>query len=164
LRNLYLRWIAILIVGIVIILFARQRYLDEVAVITPEQLKMEASSASLRVQGRIEPGTLKVDAETHQAHFDLSWKENRLPVSYSGEDLDTLREFKVIVLIGSWDPATQRFESKKLALTPNYGFITAAYLAGLFPLALFLFYMERRVVLLYDVIKREKIYQPEETL
>ncbi len=163
-KNLYLRWIGILFLGIVMILAARQRYLAEVAAITPDQLEQSASSASIRFLGRIEPGSLKIDPEKHQASFDLSWNEKHLPVSYTGDDLDSLREFKIIVLVGSWNPATQHFESRKLALTPNYGFITAAYLAGLIPLALFLFYMERRVVLLYDIIKQEKIYQPEETL
>lgn len=147
-----------------IILFARQRYLAEIAAITPDQLDLNTSSASIRIQGRIEPGSLKIDPEKHRADFNLSWNEKNLPVSYTGDDLDNLREFKIIVLVGSWDPVVQHFESKRLALTPNYGFIMAAYLAGLVPLALFLFYMERRVVLLYDVIKKEKIYQSEDPL
>jgi cytochrome c-type biogenesis protein CcmE len=163
-KRFYLRWSGILALGIILVLAAVQRYRTEVSVISPDQLRTESSSIPVRIQGRIEPGSLKIDPDGHQALFDLSGQKKRMPIHYSGDDIDNLREFKIIVLIGSWEPAIGRFESKKMALTPNYGFIASAYLIGLIPLAFFIFNMERKVVLLYDTIKQEKIYQSEETL
>ncbi|MFI5303496.1 MAG: cytochrome c maturation protein CcmE [Nitrospiria bacterium] len=163
-KKFYLRWGGILILGILITLFAGERYFAEVAVITPDQLGMENHSASLRLQGRIVPGSLKIDSALKEAVFDLSGVQKKIPVVLKGDDIENLREFKVVVLSGSWNPASGRFDSKKMTLTPNYGFITAAYLIGLIPLAFFLFNMERKVFLLYDTIKQEKLYQPEETL
>jgi hypothetical protein len=40
--------------------------------------------------------------------------------------------------------------------------VAGAYLAGLIPLSLFLFGMERRVEMLYNRIKTSKLYEPEE--
>ncbi len=158
----YLRWGGILAAGLILGLLGGQRYDREVSAIFPDQVLNHADQF-VRVQGKIESGTLRVEPVLHKATFELAGKTERLPVQYTGDELDTLRELKVVVLFGKWNPSSRLFESKKLALTPNYGFITAAYLVGLIPLAFFLFMMERKVTLLYDLIKREKIYQPEDS-
>jgi hypothetical protein len=53
-------------------------------------------------------------------------------------------------------------EAEEIALLPNYWFVAGAYLAGIIPIGLFLFSMERRVELLYNRIKSTKLYEPEE--
>jgi hypothetical protein len=107
------------------------------------------------------------------AEFELAGPEADLLVHYDGPADDNLRELKTLVVVGHLNltgPAgsaksdgldRQRFEAHELDLLPNYGFITAAYLLALVPLALFLFGMERRVALLYTVIKGTTVYQPE---
>ena len=160
-RSFYFRWAGIFVIGALLSLAAWQRYVNEVAVTTPDRLSQSPTPSSVRVQGRIEPGTLKLDAEKSLARFDLGWNNERLPAVYTGDDLDNLREFKTIILIGHFNTQDRQFEANKMALVSNYGFITAAYLAGVIPLGFFLFYMERRVALLYDKIKEEKLYQPE---
>ncbi|MBI3594209.1 MAG: cytochrome c maturation protein CcmE [Nitrospirae bacterium] len=162
-KKFYLRWSIIFLLCIVFSLIAGNRYLKEVAVISPDELEQKSASIPVRVQGRIEPGSLQFESGRQQAIFELSGSQRKIPVLYTGDDLDNLREFKVVVLVGTWDSSTHRFESRKMALTPNYGFITAAYFVGLIPLLFFLFKMERKVVLLYDRIKEEKVYQSEES-
>lgn len=93
--------------------------------------------------------------------FQLSGEGERISVRYRGDDTENLRDLKTLVMIGKWDPTTQIFEGERIGLTPNYGFITAAYLVVLVPLGLFLFGMERKVARLYILIKEEKVYQPE---
>jgi len=107
------------------------------------------------------------------AEFELAGQQAHLLVHYDGPADDNLRELKTLVVVGHLTPAgapgsassneldKQRFDAHALDLLPNYGFITAAYLLALVPLALFLFGMERRVAILYTVIKETTAYQPE---
>ncbi|MBI3622170.1 MAG: hypothetical protein HY208_08305 [Nitrospirae bacterium] len=107
------------------------------------------------------------------AEFELAGQQAHLLVHYDGPADDNLRELKTLVVVGHLaangaagpavpnKPDTQRFEAHALDLLPNYGFIAAAYLLALIPLALFLFGMERRVAILYTVIKETTAYQPE---
>jgi len=107
------------------------------------------------------------------AEFELTGRQARLLVHYDGPADDNLRELKTLVVVGHLtadgatgsaaphQPDTRRFEAHALDLLPNYGFIAAAYLLALIPLALFLFGMERRVAILYTVIKETTAYQPE---
>jgi hypothetical protein len=104
------------------------------------------------------------------AEFELAGQQAHLLVHYDGPADDNLRELKTLVVVGhlaangaagSGGLDKQRFNAHALDLLPNYGFITAAYLLALIPLALFLFGMERRVAILYTVIKETTAYQPE---
>ncbi|HXN07895.1 MAG TPA: hypothetical protein VN944_12630, partial [Nitrospiria bacterium] len=81
---------------------------------------------------------------------------------YQGDDLDSLRELKMIVLTGTWVSSHGRFEAKKISLLPNYGYIAAAYLTGFLSLVIYLMKMEWQVARLYQAIKEEKLYLPEE--
>ncbi|MHB8483600.1 MAG: cytochrome c maturation protein CcmE domain-containing protein [Nitrospiria bacterium] len=162
-KTFYLRWGGILSVALILGLLGGQRYYREVSAISPDQV-LSRPGQVVRVQGRIEAGSLVIEPSLHKADFQIAGEKEKISVQFTGDELDNLRELKVIVLLGKWDPAARRFESQKTALTPNYGFITAAYLVGLLPLGFFLFKMERKVSLLYALIKQEKIYQPEESL
>jgi cytochrome c-type biogenesis protein CcmE len=159
-KRFYIRWGGTLAIGIAIALLGLQRYDREVTAISPEQLLREQPTQTVRVLGRIEAGSLVKEATEQK--FLLSGESEKVPVTYRGEETDSLRELKTLVIEGKWDPSSRTLEAQKLSLTPNYGFVTAAYLVTLVPLGLFLFHMERKVALLYIMIKEEKAYQPEE--
>lgn len=161
-KRFYLRWGVVLIVGIVIGLLGVRRYNDEVTAISPEAFLSERPAETVRVIGRVEAGSLV--KEGSQTTFLLSGKSEKVPVRYIGEDSESLRELKTLVIQGRWNAADRELEAQKISLTPNYGFVAAAYLITLVPLGLFLFHMERKVALLYIMIKQEKPYQPEEQL
>ncbi|MBI5197962.1 MAG: hypothetical protein HZA19_05065, partial [Nitrospirae bacterium] len=91
----------------------------------------------------------------------LQGEKTVLPVRYAGEDVDILRELKILVVTGRWNPETGEFQGESLALTPNYGFVAAAYLIGMLSTFLFLYIMERRLRLLYNDVKQAKLYEPE---
>lgn len=112
--------------------------------------------------GMIEAGTFERGSEDQPTRFVLTGDGTKVTVVFSGEDTDeSLRELKTIVALGKWDAEKNQFDASALALDPNYGFVTSAYVFSLLPLAFFLFYMERRVSLLYVMIKEEKVYQSE---
>ncbi len=179
----YLRWAGIAGVALVVAWLAAQHYDREVQTITPEQLLQTRPEGTVRVIGLVQAGSLTLVPQEGSAtppnttspstpsmilaEFELAGPEAHLLVHYDGPADDNLRELKTLVVIGHFTPAgpggldRQRFEAHDLDLLPNYGFITAAYLLALVPLALFLFGMERRVALLYTVIKETTAYQPE---
>ena len=161
-KRFYLRWGAVLAIAVAIGFLGMQRYYRDVNALSPEQLLREQPARVVRVLGRIEAGSLV--KEEAQRKFLLSGESEKVPVVYRGDEADSLRELKTLVVEGRWDPSAHRLEAQKIAITPNYGFITAAYLLSLIPLGLFLFNMERKVALLYIMIKQEKAYQPEEQL
>ena len=163
----YLRWGGIVLAGIVITVMAAQRYESSVKSITPQELLASPSTGTVRVIGMVLPGSLTLDPPTAdqpqmEATFELAGPQEQIPVHYSGPEDDNLRELKTIVIVGQLDDATGTVESGRIDLIPNFGFITAAYLLTLIPLALFLFLMEQRVALLYTVIKGATVYKPEE--
>ena len=158
--NLYLRWGGVLIVAIVLIVLTYNHYRDNLASLVPQQVKQEAPTGDVRVLGMVQGGTLKT-RDAGEATFTLLGKQTTLPVHYQGPPPDNLRELKILVLIGTWNAATQVFEARDIGIVPNYGFIAGAYLLGLVPLALFLFAMTRRVHFLYDEIKASKLYEEE---
>jgi cytochrome c-type biogenesis protein CcmE len=165
-RGFYLRWGGIALAGLVLAALAAERYQSEVRPITPEQLREGAGSDRTRVIGMVQPGSLVVAPEASpegamEATFELAGPREHLPVHYLGPADDNLRELKTLVVVGRLDQAGGRFEADRLDLIPNFGFVAAAYLAALVPLALFLFLMERRVAVLYTVIKETTAYQPE---
>lgn len=161
-KRFYIRWGVVFAIGMVIGLLGLQRYYRDVNALSPEQLLREQPAQVVRVIGRIEGGSLV--KEESQRKFLLSGESEKVPVVYRGEETDSLRELKTLVVVGKWDPSAHLLEAQKISMTPNYGFITAAYLLSLIPLGLFLFNMERKVALLYIMIKQEKAYQPEEQL
>ena len=158
--NLYLRWGGVLIVAVVLIVLTYNHYRDNLASLVPQQVKQEAPTGDVRVLGMVQGGTLKT-REAGEATFTLLGESATLPVHYQGPPPDNLRELKILVLIGTWNAATQVFEARDIGIVPNYGFIAGAYLLGLLPLALLLFAMTRRVHFLYDEIKASKLYEEE---
>jgi len=159
-KGFYIRWGALILIGLWIVAVGIQRYNRDVRPLTPEQVLKDHSAGSVRVLGMVEAGTLRKDTTTSQMLFSLMENGQRIPVVYQGKDTDDLRELKTLVVVGRWDNASQRFLAEDIDLIPNYGFIIAAYLV-MIPLALFLFMMERRVRLLYNEIKQSKLYEPE---
>ena len=147
-------------VGVLIIALGVQRYYREVYPLTPEQLLQDQPTGAVRMLGMVEAGTLMTEAPFEQATFYIAGKKKQIQVLYQGEPSDNLRELKTLVVVGRWDNASQKFQAHEIALIPNYGFITAAYLI-MVPMALFLFMMERSVLLLYNKIKLSKLYEPE---
>ena len=158
--NLYIRWGGVLIVAVVLSVLTYQHYRDNLASLVPQQVKQDAPTGDVRVLGMVQGGTLQT-REAGEATFTLLGKQATLPVHYQGPPPDNLRELKILVLIGTWNAATQVFEARDIGIVPNYGFIAGAYLLGLLPLALFLFAMSRRVHFLYDEIKASKLYEEE---
>ncbi|MEW6325968.1 MAG: cytochrome c maturation protein CcmE [Nitrospirota bacterium] len=162
----YVRWGVILAAGALIAGLAYQHYRDQVQPMTPEELFQAGPAGTVRVIGLVQPGSLVIDPEaatssSFRADFDLAGRVEHLPVRYAGPADDNLRELKTLIVVGQWNAEGRIFEAQDLALVPNYGYIAAAYLLALLPLGLFLFGMERRVALLYTVIKAATPYQPE---
>ena len=158
--KLYIRWGGMLIVAIVFIVLTYQHYRDNLASLVPQQVRQETPAGDVRVLGMVQGGTLKT-RKAGEATFTLLGENATLPVHYQGPPPDNLRELKILVLVGTWNAATQVFEARDIGIVPNYGFIAGAYLLGLVPLALFLFVMSRRVNFLYDEIKASKLYEEE---
>lgn len=168
--RLYLRWAVVLIGGAVLAGLTAQRYATDIRPLTPEQLQQSRPPARVRVIGMVQPGSLAIETDGNPdradqpemaASFELAGSHDRLPVRYLGPVDDNLRELKTIVIIGNFDVQSSQFVADRIDLIPNFGFVTAAYLLGLIPLALLLFSMERRVALLYTVIKETTLYKPE---
>ena len=160
-KRLYIRWAVLAFLFGVIGVLGAVRYNREVKAISPKALLASPKSGTLRLIGRVEPGTLIREKGGKFARFTLAGEGVSVPVQFAEDDQETLRELKTIVVIGKWDSENQRFNAGEIALVPNYGFIASAYLAALVPLGLFLFHMERKVAILYIRIKEEKVYKPE---
>lgn len=158
--NLYIRWGGVCIVAIVFIVLTYNHYRDNLASLVPQQVRQEAPKGDIRVLGMVQGGTLETRG-AGEATFALLGEHASLQVQYEGPPPDNLRELKILVLIGTWNAATQVFEARDIGIVPNYGFIAGAYLLGLLPLALLLFAMNRRVHFLYDEIKASKLYEEE---
>lgn len=160
-KVLYIRWGILIVVFSTISFLGVSRYNRDVRSISPKALLSQAAGMETRVMGMIDAGSLKRGVEAGVFQFSLSADGTQVPVVFSGDDADVLRELKTIVVVGRFDAESGQINAAKIALIPNYGFIASAYLLSLLPLVFFLFYMERRVVLLYVMIKEEKVYQPE---
>lgn len=155
--NLYIRWGGVCIVAIVLIVLTYDHYRDNLASLAPQQVKQEAPKGDIRVLGMVQGGTLETRG-VGKATFALLGESASFQVQYEGPPPDNLRELKILILIGTWNAATQVFEARDIGIVPNYGFIAGAYLLGLLPLALLLFAMNRRVHVLYEEIKASKLY------
>lgn len=160
----YIRWGGVLIVAAVIGVLGIQRYYRDVTAISPDRLLRDQPAEAVRVLGMVEAASIVKEGEAGPVAFQLSGEGAKVSVRYTGEASENLRDLKTLVVGGKWNSTSQIFEADKISLVPNYGFITAAYLASLIPMGLFLFNMERKVAMLYILIKEEKVYQPEEQL
>ncbi len=164
-KSFYIRWAVLLLIFGGIGCMGLIRYNREVKTLSPGDLLASESALGLRLLGMIEAGSFVRASDDEPTRFNLSEEGKKVAVVFSGEDVDdTLRDLKTIVVIGQWNREAGHFAASDLALIPNYGFISGAYLLSLVPLAFFLFFMERRVTILYVMIKEEKIYQAEKVL
>lgn len=162
-KRFYIRWGVVSLSLLVIIVLGVWRYQKEVSTISPDEILGQPSKEPVRVLGLVQGGSLGTDAG-EGVHFRISGTNADLPVSYTGPRNDNLRELKTLVVVGRWNSGEKIFEASEIALVPHYGFVTWAYLAGLLPVLLFLFGMERRTRLLYNEIKDTTLYQPEANL
>lgn len=157
----YLRWSGLLLLVALVAVLGIRRYYSEVIAITPRGLIASAGD-DVRVLGVVEGGSLGRNRDAGGTTFQLSGDNERVSVQYVGENTGDIRELKTIVVEGRFDPVTKTFTAYQIAPIPNYDFVAAAYLIAFIPMIVFLFNMERNVVLLYIMIKQEKGYQPEE--
>ena len=160
-KGFYTRWIVILLMGVIITSLGFWRYQREVTSLSPEELLQEEPTRNVRVLGTVKPGTLLQGESPGEAWFELSGAEDDLSVHYTGAEDDNLRELKRLVVVGRWDARSGVFQAEALAVVPNYGFITSAYIVSIIPIGLLLFVMERRIRLLYAEIKGTTVYEPE---
>ncbi len=159
LRKIYFRWITILIILGMVSLLGLVRYYKEVYALSPEALLEKQPEGVVRVLGRVEAGTLREGPEGSLFKLSgVSVGKTSVWVRYEGKPNENLRELKVLVVGGKWDTGKMEFSAQRFGRTPNYGFVVAAYLTALVPLGLFLFNMERNVILLSLLIKEEKSY------
>lgn len=157
----YIRWGVVLLVTFIIAFLGFQRYQKDVASLTPDQVIRDASTDKVRVTGVIQGGSLTKEEDSKRASFLLQGEKDSLPVQYNGQDIDTLRELKIVVVTGRFNTGAGKFEGETLSLIPNYGFVVAAWLLGILPTFLFLFLMERKLRLLYSEVKEAKLYEAE---
>ncbi len=155
--RLSIRWIAILSVFAGIVFLGIRRYQTEVAAVVVDRFAADSGQGVVRVVGRIAAGSLQADRRA----FDLAGDKAVIRVRYVGPENDDIRDLKTLVMIGRWEAADRILIADRIALAPNVGFVVAAYLVGLAPLAFFLFQMERKVERLYIEIKEEVVYTPE---
>ena len=165
--SFYVRWSGVLIVALALSVFTGTHYQQNLATWSPSQVKAQTPLSEVRVLGMVQGGTLAGRVEAGEATFELIEgdaslpEQTGIPVQYHGPPPDNLRELKMLILIGKWNPSDNIFEARDIGLVTNYGFVVGAYLIGLIPLALFLFTMSRRVGLLYQEIKASKLYEEE---
>lgn len=159
--NFYLRWGGLLIVAIVFGVLTYNYYQKNLASLSPSEVKRKAPIQEIRVSGMVKSGTLKGSVETGDVQFELIKNNSGIAIHYQGLPPDSLRELKTLVLIGKWSTADNIFNARDISLVPNYGFVIGAYLISTLPLVIFLFFMNRRVRILYEEIKITKIYQEE---
>lgn len=165
--NFYVRWSGVLIAAVALSAFTYNHYQQNLATWSPSQVKAQTPLSEVRVLGMVQGGTLAGRVETGEAAFKLIEsaalpEHTGIPVRYHGPPPENLRELKTLVVIGKWKASDHTFEAREIGLVTNYGFVAAAYLIGLIPLALFLFTMSRRVGLLYEEIKASALYREED--
>ena len=168
LKEIYMRWTSVIVIFAVISALAIFRYNREVAAMPLEVFLRNKPDGMTRVLGRVAAGTLARTASVVTADVVTSFKlegdkkQTEISVQYIGKPDNNLRELKILVLAGFFDPDKMAFIAHRIAPIPNIGFVIAAYLFSIVPLILFLFCMERNLILLSILIKEERPYQPEE--
>lgn len=159
----YLRWAGFTLIAVILAVLTSQHYQANLASVTPEWVRKSHMdvSPSLRVEGMVKSGTLSGNLQEGQVKFELIGSSDSIPVQYEGPPLENIRELKTLIVVGRWDPHNQVFHAHQTTLVTNFGFVISAYLVTVLPLAFLLFTMSRRVALLYQEIKRSKLYEPE---
>ena len=160
-KSFYAKWGGLLLAIILLGLLTFQHYQKDLAVVSPQEVLAQSSHGEVRLLGMVRGGTLQGHVDDGQAQFEVIDNDSAISVQYQGPPPDNLRELKVLVLIGTWNPTSQVFEARDIGLVTNYGYVLGAYFIGLFPLLVFIFGMSRKVGLLYAEIKESKLYQPE---
>lgn len=157
----YLRWGVVVLVAGILAFLTYRHYDEHLATTTPEDVLTSNHEGGQRVLGLVKGGSLVGNVEQGQAQFTLSGEREELSVIYNGPPPENLRELKKVVLIGVWNGQKRQFHAHDVGLVTNYGYVMSAYFVGLLPLTFMVFVMGRKVTILYDEIKRSKLYQPE---
>lgn len=157
----YFRWCGVLVGFSLLAISTYKNYEENLATMTPEQILANSPAEEIRVKGLVRGGTLKGVLEEGRASFDLAGEKQAVLAQYKGPPPENLRELKTVILVGKWDSINRNFQARAIAVVTNYGFVMGAYAVGMIPLALFLFFMGRRVTILYDEIKQSTLYQSE---
>lgn len=165
-KGFYIRWIGILILMTTIGVLGFLRFQEEVDTLWPAEVLRMNPQETVRMLGTVQPGTLtkegfEAEGSSGRADFGLRGEEEEVLVHYRGIKPENLRELKTLVVEGRWDPISKGFQANKISVVPNYRFIAAAYLVAIVPLGFFLFWMERRMRLLYFEIKETMVYEPD---
>lgn len=160
-RWFYVRWGGVFLLGLAIFLLGVRHYTRDLRTISPEQALAKRSGEEIRVRGMVVAGSLQGGAGSEEAMFRLTGENAELAVHYRGPAAENLRELKTLVVVGRLDPESEAFLAHEIALIPNFGFVAAAYLVGLIPMALFLFRMEQKVNRLYRQIRELRLYEAE---
>jgi cytochrome c-type biogenesis protein CcmE len=159
----YIRWALIMGGALLLGILTYQDYHHRLTTVPFQAIvhKDGLSSDPVRIQGMVESGTLAGDLAQGQATFEFTADSVTIPVIYEGPPPENLRELKILVFKGRWDPQEQVFRAQDAALLPNYGFVAAAYLISFLVLAWMVFAMNRRVMVLFKEVKESKLYESE---
>ena len=158
----YTRWALVGAVALILAFLTYQDYQRRLSTIPlPSMVSASPSGKPVRIQGMVKSGTLNGNIEQGEATFEFTNGPITVPVTYQGPPPENLRELKVLVLKGQWDPQTQVFKAHDTALVNNYGYVVAAYSISILVLSWMLFAMSQRVMVLFKEIKESKLYEPE---
>ena len=158
----YVRWLGLFILSMVFVFLVDQRYTHTLKTIPLKTVRTQpASQTPVRVMGMVSSGSLQGNLGEGQAAFELVDGADTLAVLYNGLPPENLRELKTVVMIGQWDPAAQVFHAHEMGLVPHFGFVVSAYAVAFLPIMVIIFFMGRKVMLLFQEIKQSKLYEPE---
>ncbi|MGE3785122.1 MAG: cytochrome c maturation protein CcmE [Nitrospirales bacterium] len=158
----YARWGMIGGLALLLVLLTYQDYQRRLSTIPLSAIMSGTpSSEPVRIQGMVKSGTLSGPVDQGEATFEFTEGSVTVPVEYHGPPPENLRELKVMVLKGRWDPEAHIFKAQDTALVNNYGYVAAAYGVSCLGIVWMLFAMSQRVMVLFREIKESKIYEPE---
>lgn len=135
-------WLTVAILMLAVVGFAYDRYLCAVASVPPQAFAAMAEGASARVLGRVQAGSVKLEAGN--LSFVLEDGGASVQISYRGPDQDMVRELKTLLVFGKRLPDGS-MAAGGVSIAANYGFITAAYGLGIGLLLVFAWVQERAV-------------------
>jgi len=158
----YVRWVGVFILSMVFIFLVDQRYTQTLKTIPLETVRVQPGShGSVRIMGMVSSGSLHGNLEEGRAAFELVDGAEALRILYNGLPPENLRELKTVVMIGRWDPEAHVFRAHEMGLVPHFGFVVSAYGVAFLPIMMVIFFMSRKVMLLFQEIKQSKLYEPE---
>lgn len=135
-------WLAVAILMMAVVGFAYDRYLCAAASVPPQTFAAMAEDDSVRVLGRVQAGSVKLEGET--LSFALEEGGTSIQVAYRGPDKDMVRELKALLVFGKRLPDGS-MAAGGVSSAANYSFIAAAYGLALGLLLLFAWMQERAV-------------------